>query len=157
AQEKHVVVLGAGFGGLEFCKRFHSPGTRITLIDRQNHHLFQPLLYQVATAGLSLPEIAQPIRSILSDYKDVSILMNEVSAIDLGSKTIQLREKVLTYDYLVIAMGAQTSYFGRDHWARHTLGLKSLDDAVAIRRGILLAFEKAEQEPDADRRRRLLT
>lgn len=156
-EAKHVVVLGAGFGGLEFCKRFFAPNTRVTLIDRQNHHLFQPLLYQVATAGLSMPEIAQPIRSILSDYPQISVLLNEVSGIDLKQKTIQLKDRVIAYDYLVVALGARTGYFGHDEWAQHTHGLKSLEDAMTIRREILMAYEKAEQEEDPVQREKLLT
>ena len=141
----HVVVLGAGFGGLTFCETFNSPAARVTLIDRQNHHLFQPLLYQVATAGLSAPEIAQPIRSIVSDQPNVTVLLDKVTGIDLAARTVQLEESKLGYDYLVLALGGQTSYFGHPEWEQFAPGLKSLDDAMSIRRRILLAFEKAEK------------
>src|SRR5258706_12767935 len=101
----HVVVLGAGFGGLEFCKHFRREDARITLVDRTNHHLFQPLLYQVATAGLSAPEIAQPIRSIFSDRPDITVLMDSVNAIDVAQKKVSLEKSTLAYDYLVLALG----------------------------------------------------
>lgn len=153
----HVVVLGAGFGGLTFCQAFSSPGTRITLVDRQNHHLFQPLLYQVATAGLSAPEIAQPIRSILSLRKDVTVLLDEVREINLSQRTILLASATLDYDYLVLALGGVTSYFGHPEWAAVAPGLKSLEDALRIRSRVLLAFERAEAEPDPLARQRLMT
>jgi NADH:ubiquinone reductase (H+-translocating) len=140
----HVVVLGAGFGGLTFCQTFNHRAARVTLLDRQNHHLFQPLLYQVAAAGLSAPEIAQPIRSILSDQPNVTVLLDQVTGLDLAAKTVQLEGSTLTYDYLVLALGGCTSYFGHPEWEPFAPGLKSLDDAMAIRRRILLAFEKAE-------------
>jgi NADH dehydrogenase len=153
----HVVVLGAGFGGLTFCQTFNHPGARITLIDRQNHHLFQPLLYQVATAGLSAPEIAQPIRSILSDRPNVTVLMDQAIDFDLASKKVVLEKNALAYDYLVLALGGVTSYFGHPEWEPLAPGLKSLDDAIRIRRHILLAFEKAETELDAKAHDRLMT
>jgi NADH dehydrogenase len=153
----HVVVLGAGFGGLTFCQRFHGRGARITLVDRQNHYLFQPLLYQVATAGLAAPDIAQPIRSILAERRDVTVLLDDVVDIDLGGKIVQCAENRLTYDYLVVALGGKTSYFGHPEWEGFAPGLKSLDDALAIRRRTLLAFERAENTPDQDLRRRLMT
>src|SRR5512132_3679047 len=108
----HVVVIGGGFGGLTFCQHFHHPNARVTIVDRHNHHLFQPLLYQVATAGLSVPEIAQPIRSILSDLNDITVLLDEAREISLASKEVVLRKHTLKYDYLVLAMGGCTSYFG---------------------------------------------
>src|SRR5436190_16750802 len=153
----HVVVLGAGFGGLTFCRSFHYPTARITLVDRSNHHLFQPLLYQVATAGLSAPEIAQPVRSILSDQPNVSVLLDEVRDIDLANKRVILAKSTLTYDYLVLALGVVTSYFGHPEWEQFAPGLKSLDDALRIRRRILLAFEQAENETDPATRDRLMT
>jgi NADH:ubiquinone reductase (H+-translocating) len=153
----HIVVLGAGFGGLTFCQRFPSGAGRITLIDRQNHHLFQPLLYQVATAGLSAPDIAQPIRSILAGKPNLEVRMESVADFDLVAKKVMLEKSVLEYDYLVLALGGVTSYFGRDDWGRFARGLKSLDDALAIRRDVLLAFEHAEMEPDPERRRKLMT
>ena len=156
-RKKHIVVLGAGFGGLKFCKAMRGAEVDITLVDRQNHHLFQPLLYQVATAGLSLPEIAQPIRHIFSEREDIRVILGEVENIKLAEKQVNLRGRSLKYDYLVIALGAVTGYFGNDHWAKYTLGLKTLDEAVQIRRQILLAFEQAENCDDAATRRRLMT
>jgi NADH dehydrogenase len=140
----HIVVLGAGFGGLTFCQTFNPRAGRVTLLDRQNHHLFQPLLYQVAAAGLSAPEIAQPIRSILSDQPNVTVLLDTVTGFDLAARSVRLEESTLTYDYLVLALGGCTSYFGHPEWEQFAPGLKSLDDAMRIRRRILLAFEKAE-------------
>jgi NADH dehydrogenase len=153
----HIVVLGAGFGGLTFCQRFPGDAARITLVDRQNHHLFQPLLYQVATAGLSAPDIAQPIRSILAGKPNLTVLMESVTGFDLAAKKVVLENSALEYDYLVIALGGVTSYFGHNEWEPFARGLKSLDDALAIRRDVLLAFEKAEMETDPDRRRQLMT
>jgi NADH dehydrogenase len=156
---KHIVVLGAGFGGLEFAKRFSSEKARVTIIDRQNHHLFQPLLYQVATAGLSAPEIAQPTRQILARRKYLTVLLNEVTGIDLKGKNIKLhhRKEPLAYDYLIIGLGVKTNYFGNDHWEKHAPGLKSLDDATGIRRHLLLAFEEAESTDDTARLNKLTT
>lgn len=152
-----VVVLGAGFGGLTFCQTFSAPDAHITLVDRQNHHLFQPLLYQVATAGLSAPEIAQPIRSILSRRKHVEVLLANVTGVDLIRREVRLDHTVLTYDNLVLALGGVTSYFGHPEWEQHAPGLKSLDDALRIRRQILLAFERAETTTDASQQARLMT
>jgi NADH:quinone reductase (non-electrogenic) len=156
-QIPHIVVLGAGFGGLTFCQVFNHPGARVTLVDRQNHHLFQPLLYQVATAGLSAPEIAQPIRSILSDHPNVTVLLDNAVDFDLTAKKVVLEKNTLTYDYLLLALGGVTSYFGHPEWEQFAPGLKSLDDAIRIRRHVLLAFEKAETEPDPAARDRLMT
>jgi NADH:ubiquinone reductase (H+-translocating) len=132
-------VLGAEFGGLTFCQVFRNLRARVTLVDRQNHHLFQPLLYQVATAGLSAPEIAQPARSILRDLPNVSVRLDEVSAIDLATRRVHLASGPLEYDYLVIALGGVTSYFGHPEWEQFAPGLKSIDDALRIRREALLA------------------
>src|SRR5438093_3371376 len=154
---KHLVVLGAGFGGLTFCQTFNHPDTRITLVDRQNHHLFQPLLYQVATARLSAPEIAQPIRSILSDRPRVTVRLDSVVDFNLTKKKVVLETKALSYDYLVLALGGVTSYFGHTEWEQFATGLKSLDDALRIRRHVLLAFEKAENASDVAERGRLMT
>jgi len=154
---KQVVVLGAGFGGLEFCRSFRHPEAEILLIDRQNHHLFQPLLYQVATAGLSMPEVAEPIRSILAKRKDVTVVMDEVREIRLSERVVACAKWKFRYDHLVIALGVVTGYFGHDEWAQYAPGLKSLDDAMRIRRDVLLAFERAEVEPDEERRRELMT
>ena len=156
-ETKHIVVLGAGFGGLTFCQAFNHPQARVTLVDRQNHHLFQPLLYQVATAGLSAPEIAQPVRSILSDRPSVTVLLDTVVDFNLAEKKVFLEKNTLAYDYLVLALGGVTSYFGHPEWEQFAPGLKSLDDALRIRRRILLAFEKAENETDAAARDRLMT
>jgi NADH dehydrogenase len=153
----HVVVIGGGFGGLTFCQEFHHPDATITIVDRHNHHLFQPLLYQVATAGLSVPEIAQPIRSILSDRPDVTVLLDEARVINLAAREVVLRRRTLHYDYLVLAMGGCTSYFGHPEWEQFAPGLKSLEDAVRMRREVLLAFEQAENEPDPAERARLMT
>ena len=153
----HIIVLGAGFGGLTFCQTFQHRGARVTVVDRQNHHLFQPLLYQVATAGLSAPEIAQPIRSILRDRPHISVLMDSVEDIRLAEKRVVLTSQTLAYDYLVIALGGVTTYFGHPEWAAFAPGLKSLDDALRIRSRILLAFEHAENEPDPAVRQRLMT
>jgi len=153
----HVVVLGAGFGGLTFCQSFRHPRARITLVDRQNHHLFQPLLYQVATAGLSAPEIAQPVRSILRNRPNVTVLLDRVVDFRLDRKQVVFATQTLDYHYLVVALGGVTSYFGHPEWERFAPGLKSLDDALRIRNQVLLAFEHAENEPDAAARRRLTT
>jgi NADH dehydrogenase len=151
------MVIGGGFGGLTFCQHFHHPNARITIVDKHNHHLFQPLLYQVATAGLSAPEIAQPIRSILSDREDVTVLLDEAREINLAAKQVVLRKQTLHYDYLVMAMGGCTSYFGHPEWEQFAPGLKSLEDAIRIRRQVLLAFEHAETETNAEERKRLMT
>lgn len=157
ANRPHIVVLGGGFAGLTFCQKFPSGLARITIVDRQNHHLFQPLLYQVAAAGLSAVDIAQPIRSILRDKPDLTVLMAEVRRIDLTARRVVLDRGELTYDYLVIGLGGQTSYFGHPEWEPFAPGLKSLDDALRIRRVILLAYEQAEAETDETRRRELMT
>lgn len=157
SHKPHIVVLGGGFGGLELCRRMRGQDVRITLIDRQNHHLFQPLLYQVATAGLSAPEIAQPIRSILGKQDNVHVLLDEATSIDTSAKQIDLRDTgSIAYDYLVVAVGARTNYFGNDHWAKFAPGLKSLDDATGIRKRVLLAYEQAERERDARKREALM-
>ena len=140
-----LVVIGGGFAGLWATRALAGAPLDITLIDRANHHLFQPLLYQVATAGLSAPDIAAPLRQILRDQANVSVLMAEVSGIDLPQKTVTLQGgQQLPYDQLLVASGATYSYFGHDEWAPHAPGLKTLDDALLIRRRVLLAFERAE-------------
>ena len=156
-KQVHVVVLGGGFGGLTFCKHFRHPNARVTVVDRTNHHLFQPLLYQVAACGLSAPEIAQPIRAILSNRQDITVLFNKATDFDLGKKKIVLEKGELDYDYLVLGMGGQTGYFGHPEWEQFAPGLKTLDDALRIRSQILLAFEKAENETDPAERDRLMT
>lgn len=156
--KRHVVIVGGGFGGLGVAKALRRAPVRVTLIDRSNHHLFQPLLYQVAMAGLSPAEIAVPIRSVLYRHENTRVLLDEVLKVDIASRTVLLREsESLQYDYLVIAAGARTNYFGHDDWAALAPGLKDLDDAVEIRRRVLLAFEAAEREKDEAARRRYLT
>ncbi|MGH7967898.1 MAG: NAD(P)/FAD-dependent oxidoreductase, partial [Limisphaerales bacterium] len=153
----HIVVLGAGFGGLTFCQAFRNPAARITLVDRTNHYLFQPLLYQVATAGLSAPEIAQPTRAILANRPNVSVLMDCVVGLDLTQRQVQLSGRTLSYDYLVLALGGRTSYFGHPEWEQFAPGLKTLEDALRIRSQVLLAFEKAEDTDDRAQRDKLMT
>jgi hypothetical protein len=142
---------------LTFCKEFRHPTARVTLVDRTNHHLFQPLLYQVATAGLSPAEVAQPTRAILSRYRNVTVLLERAVDLDLPRRRVSLEKVTLDYDFLVLALGGVTSYFGHPEWEPFAPGLKSLDDATRIRREILLAFEKAETEPDLAEQDRLMT
>lgn len=153
-----VVILGAGFGGLECCKRLRGgEDLAITLIDRQNHHLFQPLLYQVATAGLSAPDIAQPVRAILAGQKNVTILMEEVSGIDLKAQKVITDGREVLYDYLVLGLGVKPGYMGHDEWKPFAPGLKRLSDATRIRTNVLSAFERAETCADSDEVARLMT
>lgn len=153
----HVVIVGGGFGGLTAAQALVDASVRVTLVDRTNHHLFQPLLYQVATAALSPAEIAAPIRSVLARQQNARVLMAEVTAVDLARRVVTLRDGELSYDFLILATGAGNDYFGHDEWEAFAPGLKTLEDAVEIRRRILLAFERAERETDASRRARLLT
>lgn len=153
----HVVIVGAGFGGLAAARGLSRAPVRVTLIDRTNHHLFQPLLYQVATAGLSPADIAEPIRAILRRQSNAEVLMAEVVGVDPETHTVQLPDRPIRYDYLVLATGARHSYFARPEWASHAPGLKSIADALAIRRTILTAFERAEMESDPARRDAYLT
>jgi NADH dehydrogenase len=156
--DKHVVVIGCGFGGLFAAQALAGKPVRVTVIDRANHHLFQPLLYQVATAGLSAPAIAAPIRQILEHQKNTTVLMADVRRIDAAARTVVLEDdETISYDYLVVATGATHSYFGHDEWAPFAPGLKTLDDAFDIRRRILLAYEHAERETDDRRRASWLT
>jgi NADH:quinone reductase (non-electrogenic) len=153
-----VAIVGAGFGGLEAARRLASAPVEITLIDRHNYHLFQPLLYQVATAALSPADIAAPIRHILRDQKNAVILLDEVTGVDLAARRIVLRGAgSMHFDYLVLATGSVYTYFGHADWPRFAPGLKSIDDATYIRRRVLLAFEKAETTADAAARQRLMT
>jgi NADH:ubiquinone reductase (H+-translocating) len=153
-----VVVVGAGFGGLEVVQGLAPSGVDITVVDRRNHHLFQPLLYQVAGASLSPSEIAWPIRSLFAKRNDVRTLLGEVKDVDTdGHRVILEDDSALAYDTLVIATGARHSYFGHDQWEPFAAGLKSLEDATTIRRRVLLAFEKAERESDPERRAALQT
>jgi NADH:ubiquinone reductase (H+-translocating) len=154
----HVAIVGAGFGGLEAARRLALAPVEITLIDRHNYHLFQPLLYQVATAALSPADIAAPIRHILRDQKNAVMLLDEVTGVDLAARCIVLRHAgSMHFDYLVLATGSVYSYFGHADWPRFAPGLKSIDDATYIRRRVLLAFEKAETTADAAARQRLMT
>lgn len=157
SEQPHVVIIGAGFGGLYAAKRLESSPLSVTLIDRKNHHTFQPLLYQVATAALNPADIASPIRSILRDQKNVRVVLGEVTSIDRTNRRVDYAGGSIGYDYLIVASGATHSYFGHDEWARLSPGLKTLEDAVEIRRRILLAFEAAEQETDVWKRAELLT
>ena len=152
-----VLIVGAGFGGLYAAKALNNAPVRITVIDRRNHHLFQPLLYQVATAGLSPGDIAYPIRGVLGRQQNVRVLLAEAVGVDLASRKVKLRDGELSYDYLILAPGVRHAYFGHNDWEKWAPGLKTLEDALEIRRRILLAFEKAEREPDETRRRELLT
>ena len=156
-----IIIVGCGFGGLGAAKALRKAEVDITVIDRQNHHLFQPLLYQVATAGLTAPAIAEPIRRIFRKQRNVKVLMAEVSALDAAGRTVALNDgQALPFDHLIVATGATHSYFGHDEWAAHAPGLKTLDDAFVIRRKVLLAYEKAEALPapvDPALRQRLLT
>ncbi len=149
----HVVIVGGGFGGLWAARALAGSPVRVSLIDRVNHHLFQPLLYQVATAGLSMPDIAAPLRHILRRQRNVTVLLGDVVDIDCNARRLRCADASETdYDYLILASGARHAYFGHDDWAACAPGLKTLDDALLIRRKVLTAFERAEAEPDADRR-----
>ena len=152
-----VVIIGGGFGGLEAAKALATTGVDITLIDRQNHHCFQPLLYQVATATLSPADIAWPIRSILSRQRNTTVLMANVEEVQVNERIVRTDAAAFDYDYLVIATGAMHAYFGHDAWAKHAPGLKRIEDATEIRRRILSAFEHAELSADPERRRALTT
>lgn len=154
---KHVVIVGGGFAGINAAKVLgNRPGIRVTLIDRRNHHLFQPLLYQVAMAALSPAEIAAPIRHILARYRNVTVLQDEVTTIDLASRTISAHTVTLPYDYLLLACGARHAYFGHEEWEEFAPGLKTIEQATEIRRRVLNAFEAAERSTNpADQRRHL--
>jgi NADH:ubiquinone reductase (H+-translocating) len=156
-QRPKVVIVGAGFGGLQAAKALSRVAADVTVIDRQNHHCFQPLLYQVATAALSPAEMAWPIRHILRNQENATVLMAEVRSIDTDGRVVYTDSISVPYDYLVLATGATHSYFGHDEWAEVAPGLKRIEDATRIRRRILIAFEQAEFATDAIERRRLLT
>lgn len=156
ANRKKVLILGAGFGGLEAAKRLARLPVDVTVVDRQNHHLFQPLLYQVATAGLSAPEVAAPIRKVLGRYPNVKVVLDECIAVQLDQRQVTLKHSgAMDYDYLILAVGARTQYFGNDHYESFAPGLKSLDDATRIRHNVLLAFEEAERASDPEEIQRL--
>ena len=149
SSKPRVVIIGCGFGGLEAARALRGADLDVTIVDRTNHHLFQPLLYQVATAGLSAPAIAAPVRHLFRHQENVTTLLGEVVAIDAAARAVQLRDGLrLPYDHLIVAAGATHSYFGRDDWAPFAPGLKTLADAFDIRRRVLLAFETAEKEAD---------
>ncbi|MFG0306202.1 MAG: NAD(P)/FAD-dependent oxidoreductase [Phycisphaerales bacterium JB040] len=152
-----VLIVGGGFAGLEAARALKDADANITLLDRSNHHVFQPLLYQVATAALSPANIAAPIRKILARQANTRVLLAEATAVDARARVLRTTAGDLPYDYLVLAAGATHSYFGNEGWGEHAPGLKSIDDALAIRKRILLAFEEAEQETDPDRQAESLT
>jgi NADH dehydrogenase len=154
---RRVVVVGGGFGGLKAVAALRKTEVDLTLVDRRNHHLFQPLLYQVATAALSPAQIAQPIRAILKRQRNVDVVLDEVTGVDTVARQVLTRSGPIAYDDLILATGASHAYFGHDHWQEAAPGLKSLDDATALRRRILNAFEQAELSEDADERQALLT
>jgi NADH dehydrogenase len=156
-ERPRVVILGAGFGGLAAAKALKRAPVDVTVIDRRNYHLFQPLLYQVATAGLSPAQIATPIRRILADQKNATVLMDRVLDVDLDSRHVVTNAHRVPYDFLIVATGARHAYFGHEEWEKFAPGLKKIDEATDIRRRILIAFERAEVSTDEDERRRLLT
>ncbi|QGN56461.1 NAD(P)-binding protein [Novosphingobium sp. Gsoil 351] len=154
----HVVIVGAGFGGLSAARALANAPVDVTVIDKRNHHLFQPLLYQVATAALSPADIAGPIRAILGDQRNAKVLLDRVIGIDREKQSLALASgRVVSYDWLIVATGARHSYFGKDHWGAHAPAIKTIDDATAVRCKILLALERAETETDPERRKALLT
>ena len=155
--KRHVVILGAGFGGLAAAKRLANRNVEVTLVDRRNHHVFQPLLYQVATASLSPADISAPIRSVLKTQANCEVVLSEITGIDLERRRLHVATGYVHYDYLVLAAGATHAYFGHPEWAAFAPGLKSLEDATDLRRRILLAFEVAEHEGNAEARRANLT
>jgi NADH dehydrogenase len=165
ASVSHVVIVGAGFGGLAAARGLRGAPTQVTVIDRTNHHVFQPLLYQVATAALSPADISAPIRSVLRRQRNAEVLLGDVTAVDVGQRAVRVRgragvpDRIVPYDYLVVATGASESYFGHEEWRRFAPGLKSIEDATALRRKILLAFEVAEatMEQDPQQAREYLT
>ena len=158
AKRPHVVIVGAGFGGLAAARGLRTADVDVTLIDKRNHHLFQPLLYQVATAGLSPADIAAPIRSIVKNSVNTRVVLDRVYGVDTASKHVILGDgEPMAYDWLVLATGARHSYFGRDEWAPFAPGIKTIEDATAVRRKVLMALERAENETDPAKRQALLT
>jgi NADH dehydrogenase len=156
--DPHVVVIGGGFGGLSACKALRNAPCRVTLLDRRNHHVFQPLLYQVAAAALSPGDIAAPIRWVLRRSRNIRVLLAEVAQIDVNGRRVVLSDgDVMDYDALIVAAGASHTYFGHPEWEPFAPGLKTLEDALEVRRRVLMAFERAEREQDPARRRELLT
>src|SRR5438445_890120 len=156
-QKPHVIIVGAGFGGLQAAKKLGRKNVRVTVIDRTNYHLFQPLLYQVATAALSPADIAAPVRSVLSKFKNVEVILAEVQSVDVAAKKVKTADLEVDYDYLILATGARHSYFGHNDWEKLAPGLKSLEDAIELRRRLLMAFEYAEKIDDEAARRAAMT
>lgn len=156
-QKPRVVIIGAGFGGLQAAKKLARKNVRVTVIDRTNYHLFQPLLYQVATAALSPADIAAPVRSVLSKSKNVEVILAEVQSVDVDAKKVKTADLEFDYDYLILATGARHSYFGHNDWEKLAPGLKSLEDAIELRRRILMAFEYAEKTNDEAARKAAMT
>ena len=152
-----VVIIGSGFGGLYAAKSLGRAEVDLTIIDRRNYHLFQPLLYQVATAALNPSDIATPIRSVLRHQKNTSVVLGDVTAVDTKRKVVVTKESEIAYDYLIIATGATHSYFAHPEWEQRAPGLKTIEDALEIRRRVLLAFEAAERESDPESQKAWLT
>ncbi|MCF8355640.1 MAG: NAD(P)/FAD-dependent oxidoreductase [Melioribacteraceae bacterium] len=155
--KRKIVIIGGGFGGINAAKKLDSDEFDITLIDKNNHHLFQPLLYQVATAALSPADIAEPIRSVFKKQKNIKVIMAEVQSIDRNNRTVNLDGEKVEFDYLIVAIGSKHSYFGNDHWEKFAPGLKTLNDALTIREQILISLEKAERTSDLDERNKYMT
>ncbi|MGB5349453.1 MAG: FAD-dependent oxidoreductase, partial [Polyangiales bacterium] len=153
--EPHIIVVGGGFGGMSVVTSLEHTPVQITLVDRRNHHLFQPLLYEVATAALSPGQIAVPLRHIFRRQKNATVVLGDVTSVDLERRVVEIDGEPMSYDYLVLATGSTHHYFGHDAWAAHAPGLKSVDDALEIRRRFLLTFERADRSESPDERRRL--
>src|ERR1700736_3469927 len=156
-QKPRVVIIGAGFGGLEAAKKLCCEDVQVTVLDRTNYHLFQPLLYQVATAALSPADIAAPVRAVLSKWENIEVILAEVESVDVDAKKVKMTDGELDYDFLILATGARHSYFGHPEWERLAPGLKSLEDAVEIRRRVLMAFEYAERSTNQAARNAAMT
>ncbi len=156
-EKKKVIIVGGGFGGLLAAKEFKDTDFNVTIIDKTNHHLFQPLLYQVAAAALSPADIAIPIRSVFSEQKNIKVVLDEVISVDKEKSIVKLSNSEMSFDYLILSPGARHSYFGNDNWEKYAPGLKTLSDALKIRELILNSLEAAEKEPDADKRKKYLT
>ena len=157
-QKPHVVIVGAGFAGVQVARKLGAAGISATLLDRQNYHLFQPLLYQVATAALSPADIAEPVRRMLRRFASIEVLLGEVTGIDVAARRVALADgKSLSYDILVLAAGSTHAYFGHDEWAEFAPSLKSIADARIVRSRLLLSFEQAEMSDDPSERKRLMT
>jgi NADH:ubiquinone reductase (H+-translocating) len=152
-----VVIVGGGFGGINAARSLRHAPVRVTVVDRRNHHLFQPLLYQVATAALNPSDIAAPIRHVLRSQKNADVILGEATSVDVARKRLVLRDGEVPYDFLIVATGATHAYFGHDEWEEYAPGLKSIEDALQIRRRVLLAYEAAEREDDEEARKALLT